>query len=330
MSLELLAPGLLTTVQDAGRPGWRHAGVGVAGALDGWSLMVANLLVGNAMGAPALEITLAGPALHLHRATTVALCGAAIAAEADGVSLPGWRPVTLPAGATLRLGGCRDGARALLAVAGGIAVDAVLGSASTDLRGGFGGLGGRALRRGDVLAVGEATTPGHCHCPGVGTDRVAIAHWWVDPAPDLDLGRDAVLHVLPGRDATAPADALCAQPWRVSAASDRQGLRLEGAALALADPGERASEPVAPGTVQLPPGGAPIVLLGDAQTHGGYPRIGHVIRTDRPRLAQLRPGDAVHFVACDVATAQALAEAQRHRLARMAIAIDAQRRRDAR
>ncbi len=318
MSLEVLGPGLLTTVQDAGRPGWRHAGVGVAGALDGWSLAVANRLVGNAPDAAALEITLAGPTLRLRRAATIALCGATLDADADGVP----RPVTLPAGATLRLGGCRDGARTLLAVAGGLAVDAVLGSASTDLRGGFGGQQGRALLRGDVLPLRDDAPPAV-------TDRVRIAPWWVDPTPDLDLAREAVLRVLRGSDATAPADALSAQPWRVDAASDRQGLRLEGAALAIADRRERVSEPVAPGTVQLPPGGAPIVLLGDAQTHGGYPRIAHVIRADRPRLAQLRPGDAVRFVRCDAATAHALNDAQRVRLARMALAIAARRQRDA-
>jgi antagonist of KipI len=110
-------------------------------------------------------------------------------------------------------------------------------------------------------------------------------------------------------------------PWRVAAASDRQGLRLQGATLHAVDAGERISEPVAPGTVQLPPDGQPIVLLGDAQTHGGYPCIGHVIRADWPRLAQLRPGDAVRFRACDHAEACDAWRARCHRLARIELAI---------
>ncbi len=315
MSVEVLAPGLLTTVQDGGRAGWRHLGVGVAGALDPNAHAQANLLVGNAPDAAALEITLAGPRLRFERAVEIALCGADIDARCDGIALPRARPLRLPAGSELALGACRMGARAYLAVAGGIAVEPVLGSRSTDLRGGFGGLAGRALRAGDVLPPGDA--------PCCDVDAIEIAPWWIDDAPAADP-RDAI-RVLPGADATAPADALYAHGWKVAATSNRQGLRLEGAALEVADGRERVSAPVAPGTVQLPPDGQPIVLLADAQTHGGYPRIGHVIRADRPRLAQLQPGDRLRFAPCTAEEARAAWRSQQQTLARLRLAI-AQRR----
>jgi biotin-dependent carboxylase-like uncharacterized protein len=317
MTIEVLAAGLQTSVQDLGRTGWRHLGVGVAGALDAYSLRVANLLVGNAASATALEIALQGPKLRLRSAARIAITGADIDAHADGVALPGWRPVDLPAGCELTLGACRRGARAYLAFAGGLHVEPVLGSAATDLRAGFGGLDGRTLAKGDVLASARA--------PRVDVDAPAIARWWISPEPDLDFNRDAVVRVLPGRDALAAGSALNAHSWRATAQSNRQGVRLEGKALALADARERVSEPVAPGTVQLPPDGQPIVLLGEAQTIGGYPRIGHVIAADLPKLAQLRPGDVLHFLPVDAREAHALACAQRHRLARIALAIGQRR-----
>jgi len=311
--VEVLAPGLQTTVQDLGRVGYRHLGVGTAGALDGYSSRVANLLVGNAEASAVLEITLQGPRLRLHRAARIALTGADIDAHVDGVAIPGWRPVDLPANSELVLGPCRRGARAYLAVAGGLDVEAILGSASTDLRAGF----GRALVAGDRLGAASIAD----------IDAIAIARWWIDPEPELDLRHAQAIRVLPGHDATAPVDALFAQPWRVAAQSNRQGLRLQGDALQLEHPGDRLSEPVAPGTIQLPPDGQPIVLLAEAQTVGGYPRIGHVIGADLPRLAQRRPGDSVQFVPVDAAAAHAAACAQRHRLTRIGLAI-AQRLRD--
>jgi antagonist of KipI len=313
MTLRVLAPGALTTVQDAGREAFRHLGVGVAGALDAYSHAVANLLAGNTPDAAALEITLTGPRLRFDHAARISLCGAHIDARCDGVAIPTWRRVSVPAGATLALGACRRGARAYLAIAGGIDVPKVLGSASTDLRGRFGGNEGRALVADDILQVAPHR--------GASVAALDVAPWWIDPSPDVASDTPAVVRLLAGRDAVAPSGALFDVPWRVAAASDRQGLRLQGATLHAVDAGERISEPVAPGTVQLPPDGQPIVLLGDAQTHGGYPCIGHVIRADWPRLAQLRPGDAVRFRACDHAEACDAWRARCHRLARIELAI---------
>lgn len=312
MSVRVLAAGLLTTVQDAGRVGHRHLGIGTAGALDAYSHAIANLLVGNAGDAPALEIALSGPRLQFDRVVRIALCGGSIDANVGGIDIPGWRPVILPAGSTLSLGGCRVGARVYLAIAGGFDVPDMLGSASTDLRGGFGGTGGRALVAGDVLSVAPTFT--------LDTNSVQVAPWWIDPTPDLDFTLPAVIRVLPGHDATVPTDALFAREWRIAAASNRQGLRLEGKPVQAQDMSGRVSEAVAPGTIQLPPDGHPIVLLADAQTHGGYPRIGHAIRADWPRLAQLRPGDLLHFVPCTHESARQLRAEQARRLARIALA----------
>lgn len=319
MSVHVLAPGLQATVQDGGRHGYRHLGIGSAGALDAYSQAVANLLVGNAKGAPVIEAALAGPSLRFERAARIALCGATTAARVGSTAIPGWRPVDLPAGSELHIGRCTDGARITLAIAGGWSVPKVLGSASTDLRAGFGGLRGSALAEGDRLSIGRSSEPAG--------RALRIAPWWIDPVPDLDFTAPPVVRVLPGHDATAPPDALYAAPWRVAAASNRQGLRLGGSALALdsaaAPMSQRITEPVAPGTVQLPADGQPIVLLADAQSHGGYPRIGHAIASDLPRLAQLRPGDTVRFTPCTAADAVRLRREQAHRLARIALAIAA-------
>ena len=312
MNIDVLKAGAQTTLQDGGRVGWRHLGVGVAGALDAYSATLANRLVGNGANEAVLEIALTGPTLRFHAAARIAIAGADIDARVDAQALPGWRPIELPADSVLQLGACRRGARAYLAVRGGFDLVPVLGSAATDLRAGFGGHQGRALRIGDLLRTRVAQDE---------TTTLHIAPWWIDPRPDLDLDRDALLHVLPGRDATRPLDALALEDWRVGAASDRQGVRLDGAPLSLAQDGERISEPVAPGTIQLPPDGRPIVLLADAQTVGGYPCIGHVIGADLPRLAQCRPGDTIRFAPIDRAPALARRRAQAQRLARIELAI---------
>jgi len=315
MSIRVLAAGALTTVQDGGRQGHRALGVGCAGALDPYAHAVANLLVGNPADAPVLEITLAGPRLEFKSGARIAICGAQVDARVGSLTIPGWRPIALPAGAVLSIGSCRSGARGYLAIAGGLRIDTVLGSASTDLRGGFGGIGGRALAAGDMLEDdGDAPVA-----------DVHVARWWIDPSPEYDFPPVANVRVLAGRDATTPVDGLFANEWRVAPDSDRQGLRLQGDALQAVERVERISEPVAPGTVQLPPDGRPIVLLADAQTHGGYPRIGHAIRADWPRLAQLRPGDRVRFAPCTRDEAAQARREQLQRLARIAIAVQARR-----
>ncbi len=315
MSVTVISPGLLSTVQASARNGWRHLGVGGSGAVDGFSLSIANLLVGNSVHAAAIEMTLAGPRLHFAHAARIAICGARIDTHLDGHALPNWRRIDIPANSELRIGACRRGARAYLAVAGGLQITSILGSASTDLRAGFGGVDGRSLQAGDALTVANGFRPSG--------DQVVIDSRWIDPLPDIDFKKPTIIHLLPGSDALTNYDMLFDGDWKVGTASNRQGLRLEGTNLQIADTRERISEPVFPGTLQLPPDSQPILLLADAQTHGGYPRIGHAIRADWPRLAQLQSGDLLRFVRCDARQAQQKLIEQRQRIARMAIAISA-------
>lgn len=312
MSIEVFAAGLSTTVQDLGRRGFARLGIGAAGAADTYSLQIGNLLVGNHEAAAGLEISLLGPTLRFAGAARVAITGAEIHAQCDGEPLAGWRGIDLPAGSELQLGGCRGGARSYMAVLGGVQTPLVLGSRATDLRGGFGGVDGRALRPGDCLPIGP-----HAE---LSVMKLRVHSRWVNPLPDLDLGNPAVLRILPGSDLLTLGQALTHHAWRVDPRNNRQGIRLTGPHLVTIDTSDRVSEPVMPGTIQLPPDGQPIILGVDAQTVGGYPRIAHVIRADWPRLAQLRSGDPLAFCIVDFAQAQFAWRAQCARLARIALA----------
>jgi antagonist of KipI len=226
----------------------------------------------------------------------------------DGEPLGRWRAVTVPAGSRLVAGPAHDGCRGYLAVAGGFDVPLVLGSRATYAPAALGGLHGRPLRAGDLLRVDAAPGP---HAPG----RVrALA-----PAARPTYGGVVRLVAGPRLDALAPASRtrLLGEPFRVSAHSDRMGVRLEveGPGLALAERAEVLSAGVATGTVQLPPGGAPIILMADRQTTGGYPRLGEVATVDLPRVAQLRPGDTVRFATVSLAEAQQLYLARERELA---------------
>lgn len=291
MSVQVLRPGLLTTLQDAGRPGLAALGIGRAGAADRPAWQLANALVGNTGGEAALEITLQGPTLRFERAARIALTGAPIDARAGDEPLPPWTAVDLPAGSVLRLRGMRQGCRSYLAVRGGFAVPAVLGSRSEDLHARLGPFGGRALAAGDALPLDPTR--------GIDAiDRPRIRRWGVDPQPWFDFAMGP-LALLPGSHAdrldAASRERLHRQPFRLASSSNRTGARLEGEALALTAPLELVSEAVLPGTVQLPPSGQPIALLAEAPVTGGYPRIGQVAAADLPTLAQRRPGDRVQF-----------------------------------
>ncbi|QZA33290.1 biotin-dependent carboxyltransferase family protein [Hydrogenibacillus sp. N12] len=296
--------GFFTTVQDLGRPGYRASGVPPAGAMDPEALRIANRLVGNPPGAAALEITLAGPALRLTEGRLVALMGAPGPAEAvfpDGrvEAVPFGRPFFLPSGGRLRIGRL-GGARAYVAVAGGIAVPPVLSSRSTYLPARFGGLEGRRLVAGDRLPLGG----GGLSALPPDAARAALRAWGrARPAAAFFPAEHAVtvLRFLPGPEwdwlTEAAQAAFLGEVFTVSPASNRMGARLKGPPLPLSRREELFSAAVDFGVVQLPPGGGPIVLLSDHQTTGGYPRIGAVIAVDRPLLAQLRPGDRVAFYA---------------------------------
>jgi biotin-dependent carboxylase-like uncharacterized protein len=312
--LEVIEPGLLSTVQDAGRPGYAHLGVPRSGACDPQALAVANLLLGAAPDAPALEITLSGPVLRALATGVVALAGADCQAHVpeQGLRLPPGRAYLLRAGTTLAFGAAQGGARAYLALPGGIVAPRVLGSAATYLAGGFGGIEGRALRAGDALRAGR---PGDLSAAGrvwpESTFRAPGTAVRVVAGPHLD-------HFAPGA-----LDVLQAGDWEVASQSDRMGLRLHGPRLWHARP-ERAeivSQGAVWGAVQVPPDGQPIALLADHQTVGGYPILAVAIRADFPLLGQVAPGDRLRFALCSVEEAQAAYRAQQAALRAAAMRV---------
>ena len=272
----IVQAGMWTTVQDLGRVGQRAAGVPVSGALDTMAARIANLLVGNAENAAVLELTLLGPEIEFLTAGWIALTGAIFA------GCESWRPVPVRAGQRIKFGAATKGCRGYLAFAGGIEVAPVLGSLSTYTRAGLGGWRGRALQIGDVLPIGEAV-------------RTVAARWCLDPRILPDYGAAPTVQVVLGAHAGEFGDTWLQTQFSVTPQSDRMGMRLAGAPLKRTQGGDLLSSAVAPGTVQVPPDGQPIVLLADAQTIGGYPQLAHVISVDMPLLAQVRPGDAVGF-----------------------------------
>lgn len=290
-----LRAGPLTTVQDLGRPQHRRAGIAPGGALDLHAARVANLLVGNPEGSALLEITLGPARFRFADERVIACCGAEVHGSLG-------RPFRIQPNEELGLRSPPDGCQTWLAISGGIEVPLVLGSRATDLRGGFGGLDGRALRDGDELPLGQPVSILDF------TER--IASWGAPAAWARTASRHPVLRVIHGSEwkdfAAAVQAAFLHESYTVTAKADRMGARLEGATLPRLSNAEMLSEAVAPGTIQVANDGQPILLLGDCQTIGGYPKIAHVITVDLPIAAQLRPNDSVRFQAVSLAQAHEL------------------------
>ncbi|MDX3754937.1 5-oxoprolinase subunit C family protein [Streptomyces mirabilis] len=280
-ALAVVRAGALTTVQDRGRPGHAHLGVPRSGALDAPAAALANRLVGNPVESAVLETTLNGCALRPRSVVTVAVTGAPCPVTVGGRPAPWGAPVRVPAGALLDIGPARAGVRSYVAVAGGVAVDPVLGSRSTDL---LSGLGPPPLRDGTVLPLGRPD--------GMHTRVDVVPH----PGPPSEL----VLRVTPGpRDDWFTVSALrtlATGTYRVSSASNRIGLRTEGPSLERTVSGELPSEGMVLGAVQVPPDGRPVVFLADHPTTGGYPVIAVVRGADLPAAAQAIPGTPVRFM----------------------------------
>jgi antagonist of KipI len=286
-SLRVLTPGMLTTIQDRGRWGWQHLGVPVAGPMDRCSHRLANALVGNGIDAATVEVTLVGPEMEFEDERIAAVAGADFEVTVDSLPIPGNTPARVGAGSVLRFGSRRRGARAYLAIAGGIAVPTVLESRSTHLPSAMGGFEGRSLRAGDRLPLGErGRTP---FSPKRGNS----------PFPPVPDGR-ATVRVLPGpqsdRFTSGALDALQSAPYVLDVNSNRMGFRLHGPLLQHAGDAEMLSDATPLGALQVPAAGQPILLMADRQTTGGYPSIATVISADIGLAGQLAPGDSILFV----------------------------------
>ena len=293
-AIVVVKAGMLTTVQDAGRWGYQSRGVPVAGPMDPVSHRLANALVGNGRDAALLEVTLLGPELEFEDERLVAVAGADFELSLDGRQVPSHAPFTVAAGSHLRFGARRLGARAYLAVSGGITIEPVLGSRSTHLVSGMGGVGGRAVLAGDRLPLGDPSLPqGMALAP---QDAIIAL-------PD----RHATIRVLAGpqQDYFA-ADALAvlqSAPYVIAQNSDRMGFRLEGPRLTHARGADIISDATPLGVLQVPASGQPILLMADRQTTGGYPKIATVIAADLTIAGQLAPSDTIAFSVCTPADA---------------------------
>jgi antagonist of KipI len=301
MNVRVLKPGLSSTVQDRGRYSFAHLGISPCGAADALSLRIANMLVGNGEWIPALEMTLLGATLEFEQRAIVAASGAECDCRVGRYRVPTNTAIDVPAGGVLQCGSINGGVRSYLAVQGGVDVPLVMGSASTDLRGGFGGFEGRRLRTNDILPIGKTSGPQPRklrpkvldHLRGSGPIRVTSGaqHDW--------FSADVYARFL-------------SVPFQVSEQSDRAGLRLRGTPIDPREPRQLLTDGIPLGAVQVPPDGQPIVLFVDQQTTGGYPKIANVIAADIHRVGQLRPRDVVRFAEVSIADAvEALREQER-------------------
>jgi antagonist of KipI len=299
VTLTVVKPGMLTTVQDLGRRGYRGVGVPVSGPMDAYSHRLANAVLGNDPMAAALEITLLGPELVSDGDVVCAVAGADLDVAVDGVAVRRDRPFEVRSGACVRFGARRRGARMTLAVAGGFDLPVTLGSRATHLASHMGPFGGRALRSGDVLPVGAGGAGRAARAGGAG----AVGAEGAAGAVPLELPEGgATVRVLPAVHRDRFTDAAWQQlthgRYVVTPQSNRMGYRLDGAALAHAGSAEILSEGMSVGAVQVPAAGQPILLMAECATTGGYPTIANVITADLPLAGQLAPGDWIEFVPC--------------------------------
>jgi antagonist of KipI len=275
-----------TTVQDLGRPGYGHLGVSACGAADGLALRVGNLLAGNCEGAAALEMTLLGGRFRFHGAARCVLAGADFDCKLDGIPVKLWAPTDIRAGQTLAFGGAGTGARCYLCLGGGLLIEPVLGSCSTHIPSGIGGIDGRPLVKGDLLSI-----PAPADSPPPRPIRRAVLEK-LRPASDI-------LRVTAAAQTASFADEsvsnLHSLPWTVQSDSSRMGVRLAGVALTAPLRGSMTTEGAPLGAIQVTPSGEPVILFVDHQTTGGYPKIACVIAADHWRIAQLRPRQTVRF-----------------------------------
>jgi biotin-dependent carboxylase-like uncharacterized protein len=298
MSMNILSPGLFTTIQDAGRMGYQQYGFAPGGALDKRAMTMANLLVGNESGEAVLEMTLLGAEMEFTQDNVMAVTGALCEPTRNGEPVPMYKALLMRAGDTLAIGAVKEGCRVYAAFGGGLNVPTVMGSKSTQIKYGLGGFEGRALKAGDTIPfvkpqcdavhIEKRVLPAPVRLSGVQTLRVVLG-----PQADTSFNKEGI-------------ETFLKEEYAVTNESDRMGYRLEGKALSFINGADIISDAIALGSVQVPSSGKPIVLLCDRQTVGGYAKIATVISVDIPVIAQCKMGDKVRFQAISVAAAQRL------------------------
>lgn len=285
--LRVIKSGLFTSVQDLGRFGFQRFGVSVSGAMDKYAFACANVLVGNAVNDACLEVTLFGPELEVLSPVQVAIAGADFLVLVNGEVVPMMQTFNVKKGDVIAFSGsAHSGCRAYLAVRGGIDVPIVLGSRSTYVRGGFGGFDGRGLKVDDMLRAFEPQNPL--------VERRVLPDDFL-PKYEGEFTVDAVLGPQDDMFTVEGVETFLSQVYILTPESDRMGYRLDGAFIKHKDAPEIVTDALTPGAVQVPGGGKPIVLMVDAQTTGGYPKIATVTTPDVSRLGQAKPGDRVRF-----------------------------------
>lgn len=307
-ALRVIEPGLFTAVQDLGRTGYQRLGIPVSGAMDPVALRAANVVVGNPQGMAGLEIALVGPTLEVEsKSVCIAVCGGSTVltietAEGEPRRVKTLESVTLARGTRFRIGSVEGTAVAYLAVAGGFDLPPFLGSLSTYVRGGFGGFEGRALRRGDRLPLAAASARDRADCRLEGLELTPARRVRIIPGPQDDWFTSEAMSTFLRSDYVVTRDA------------DRMGLRLEGPRLEHSKGANIVSDAIAPGAIQVPGNGLPIVLLADRQATGGYPKIATVISADLPALGRVSPGAVLRFEAVTLEQAEAARAELEHRL----------------
>jgi len=282
---QVLKPGFFTTVQDLGRYGYLKYGVPISGAMDSFSMVAANLLVGNSPNAACLEITLIGPEFQALADTQIAITGGRISVEINGEEASMWQTLTVHKGDFVSLGKVESGCRCYLSIRGGINTPMILGSRSTYVRGRFGGIEGRQLKTGDVIEGFSAP--------------LLKAGFKMPESLMPNFTNNFTVHVVLGPQADMFAERgiekFLSNHYKVTVESDRMGYRLEGPAIEHKGKAEIVSDALLPGAIQVPRNGKPIIIMKDAQTTGGYPKIAVVVTPDLDRLGQAKPNDTIKF-----------------------------------
>jgi biotin-dependent carboxylase-like uncharacterized protein len=310
--ITILDAGPQTTVQDLGRFGALRYGIPPSGPIDRSAFVLSNRLVGNSDGAAALECTIVGPRFRVDKACALAVTGAEMPVTVNGAQAPRWATLLVAPGALVKLGAAPAGVRAYIAFSGGLDVPLVMGSRSTFLRGKLGGLDGRALRKGDRIRIAPALLP-----PELRVSKEALCNYSDEPVIRVVLG--------PQADRFTPEGiaALLGSRYEMLPQSDRMGARLRGAPVSHARGHDIISDGTALGSIQITGDGQPIVLMVDRQSTGGYTKIATVCSFDIGRVAQVKPGRALRFVAVSVEEAhRLLREAEAQAASRLLVALD--------